>query len=537
MRVAMLGGESANRKLFGGKHKRLIPVVVIGGLFLLVGIFIQWVLIVGAVFVALALLALSPGVTGSLWERVVKRRRWRWRENDGTTVYLPFDQELWDVLTDAVANAKTRKERKAATRNLHAMRETPDGLDGFRWLHDARHEPGIQWHRPAEGDQYLAVTFATTGQVDGVGSDTVYDQASESFGRLTAGLGDPLTLPTRIQTLVRTLPPDSARHEAWIEDQVDPAAPGVLAVSYKENLDTNRNSALIPRHFVVVSWPVTGTFERKAATLHEGQAGYVALMMREISRMASALTNAGFQDVRALTARQTAAVIRHMQVPSFPIDRVSDITPMGGFLPSEDSWHSTTYFAQTGRSGLSQTLVRTARIDVESIEGSQRNALWMHPMLSHMGDQIPRTLTFHQELSPQATARTAADKDVTSDDADRISRAKDGRLEDLETAANLSAAMRRRLDLAPGTGHVGAAWVGYLSVSAGDRKQLRDACEAMQAAASNAGLGQLEWMDTQSSTAAAFCWPTGRGILPAEKGRGEQVFTGMESLASEVESL
>lgn len=537
MRESMLGGESANRKLFGGKRKRLIPVVVIGFIFLAVGVFIQWVLVVGAVFVALALLALHPGITGSLWERVVKRRRWGWRDKLGLNVYIPFDQDLWDVLTAAVASAKTRKERKAAERNLHAMRETPDGLDGFRWLHDARHEPGIQWHRPREGDQYLAVTFATTGQVDGVGSDAVYDQASEAFGRLNAGLGDPLTLPTRLQTLVRTLPPDSARHEAWIEDQVDPAAPGVLAVSYKETLDTNRTSALIPRHFVVVSWPITSAFERKAATIQEGQAGWVALMMREISRMTAALTNAGFQDVRALTARQTAAVIRHMQVPSFPIDRVSDITPMGGFLPSEDSWHSTTYFAQTGRSGLSQTLVRTARIDVEKIEGARRNALWMHPMLSHMGDQIPRTLTFHLEMSPQDVARAAADRDVTSDDADRISRAKEGRLEDLETAANLSAALRRRLDLAPGTGHTGAAWVGYLSVSAGTREQLRDACEAMQAAASNAGLGQLEWMDTQSSTAAAFCWPVGRGILPAEKGRGQQVFTGLESIATEVETL
>jgi hypothetical protein len=79
--------------------------------------------------------------------------------------------------------------------------------------------------------------------------------------------------------------------------------------------------------------------------------------------------------------------------------------------------------------------------------------------------------------------------------------------------------------------------VGYLSVSAGTKEQLRDACEAMQAAASAAGLGQLQWMDTQASTAAAFCWPTGRGILPAETRRTDQVFTGLESLATEKESL
>ena len=537
MREAMLGGESANRKLFGGKRKRLVPVVVIGAVFLLIGTFIQWVLIVGAVFVALALLALSPGVTGSLWERVVKRQRWRWRQKQGLTVFIPFDQDLWDVLTAAVATAKTRKDRRSATRSLHAMRETPDGLDGFRWLHDARHEPGVQWHRPREGEEYLAVTFATTGQVDGVGSDAMYDRASEAFGRLTAGLGDALALPTRIQTLVRTLPPDSARHEAWVEEQVDPSVPGVIAVSYKDIIETNKDAVLIPRHFVVVSWPITGAFERKAATIREGQAGWTLLMMREISRMTAALTSAGYQDVDALTARQTAAVFRHMQMPSFPIDRVSDITPMGGFLPSEDSWHSTTYFAQTDRARLSQTLVRTARIDVERIEASTRNALWMHPLLSHMGDQIPRTLTFHLEMSPQAVARAAADRDVTSDDADRISRANDGRLEDLETAATLSAALRRRLDLAPGTGHTGAAWVGYLSVSAGTKTQLRDACEAMQAAASAAGLGQLEWMDTQASTAAVFCWPTGRGILPAEARRTDQVLTGLESIATEMETL
>ncbi|MGW9159301.1 hypothetical protein [Microbacterium sp. NPDC055665] len=537
MREAVLGGESANRKVFGGRRKRLIPVVVIGGVFLLIGVFIKWVLVVGAVFVALALLALSPGVSGSLWERVVKRRRWAWREKNGLTVYLPFDQDLWDVLTAAVADAKTRKERKAAVRNMRAMRETPDGLDGFRWLHDARHEPGVQWHRPREGAQYLAVTFATTGQVDGVGADAVYDRASESFGRLTADLGDALSLPTRIQTLVRTLPPDSARHEAWVEEQADPSAHGVLAVSYKDIIDTNKNSVLIARHYLVVSWPITALFERKASAIQEGQAGWTALMMREISRMTAALAGAGYQDVEPLTARQTAAVIRHMQVPSFPIDRVSDITPMGGFLPSKDSWHATRYFAQTGRGQVSQTLVRTARIEVERIEGSRRNALWMHPLLSHMGDQIPRTLTFHLEMSPQAIARAAAARDVTSDDADRLGRAKEGRLEDLETAVNLSTAVRRHLDLAPDTGHAGAAWVGYLSVSAGNRAQLGEACEAMQAAASGAGLGQLEWMGTQSSTAAAFCWPTGRGILPAESRRTDQVFTGLESIATEKETL
>jgi hypothetical protein len=73
------------------------------------------------------------------------------------------------------------------------------------------------------------------------------------------------------------------------------------------------------------------------------------------------------------------------------------------------------------------------------------------------------------------------------------------------------------------TGHVGANWVGYITVTDGTERGLADVSELIEDAASRAGIRTLEWLEVDSATANAFTWPVGRGIAPANVSIGSKV--------------
>jgi hypothetical protein len=530
MRTSLIGGDSAHRGLLGGTVSK--PRMIVLGIAVAIGLICSaiWSLPGLVVLVGLPLLGWVATIqteNNTILARYLVRLRWREQRRQGTLTFVPYDKDGWDSLTDRWADSDGRQNRRQAMKELHAMRTTPDGVEGMRWLQDGFQLPGIQWHQPTHGQEYLAVVFSTTGQVEGIEDDPVFDAATAGFESVLAGIGDPLSLPNRIQTITRVLPSDPAEHEAWLVQNGDPKAPKILHDSYLEVVDAISGAQLVQRPMFVVSWPVTDRFVARAERRSDGIDGWLDLMGTEIRAMGNAFTAAGFRNVRPLTARQTAAVLRHLQHPGFPFDQAGDILPDRAWLPSEDSWSYTTYVGAP-RGKLSQSLSRTCRITAKNVEITHRTGLWMAPLLGEMTAQVVRTISFHLELTPQDSARFLAEKDRVSDIADKNRRSRAGVLDDASLNVEEQAARRRIEDLTPGTGHVGANWVGYITVTAGTRRELIDACEHTAASAANAGINVLEWLDPFQQTANAYTWPVGRGITPS----GASASTQLEKFAA-----
>ncbi|KRE28251.1 hypothetical protein [Agromyces sp. Soil535] len=531
VRPAVIGGEQSSRGFFGGRmtRARKVALFVGAGAIVVLSILLKGPgALVGVLILVLGWVVTIDTDNDTVWSRRISQRRWRLSKKDGTWLFVPFNQQVWDTLWRTYERAKSRSERGRIMDDIRAMRDTPNGVQGFRWLEQRLGEPGIGWHRPPNGEEeYFSVAYAHDGQVSGIEPDVFLANMQANYERVLAAHAPASSRLRRVQPITRVLPVDSVRHEKWLFDNLDPKAPHLLKESYAQVIALLSAGQLSQRHFTVGVWPVTPQLREDAADRGEGVEGLRQLMAGEIQAFAAELQRAGFRGARPLTARQTAAVIRHMQNPDFAIDRVNDITPDAGWLPSKDSRSYTTYYgAPYGPDGgVTGWKTMTARFAGADVEPAERDSLWLTPVLSGMSTQIVRTISFHLELVPQAEARALAREDLTDDLSEKQSDAQKGRLEDETTDMTAKGAARRRADLSPGRTHHGVNWVGYVTVAARTRKDLRRARRSMEDAASNAGIHRLTWVDAQSSTVNCYAWPLGRGITPRRKGLGDRFMT------------
>lgn len=523
MQTRVLGGEGGRRGFFGGSHGQartvgLIAVAVFGA-----------VLTIALQGVGLLLTVLASGVVyvatvrthrGSPLVRWQKARGWTQRRRTGTDRFAPVATRP-EGLTVA---GGSRRQRQAAAKAWAAYRDWPDGAEGMHWLQRGRGEAGIAWHTPTGEDAYLSVAFAVEGQIRGIESDRYLSAAMTAWGDLLARYGSPSLLPNRVQSLTRVVPVDSAYHEAWVWGQLDDdhAVPALVA-SYDEVVRLVSRSGLMQRHYVVLRWPLTPTFLAAAARRGPAQAGWRSLMSAEIRSVSSHLASAKLGEVAPVTAAQLAAVLRHMQQPSWPIDQAADVDVNAPWLASRDEL-SATVTSGTGPDGSAeQWWHRTAAIPIEAVETGPRTSLWLAPLLSQMPHPIVRTLSLQTEVVPALDARRAARTDVTTDLADLEAQREKGVLTSAELTAGLAAARSRLEDLRPGSGHHGAGWAGHLTISARTRDDLIDATAKITEAAGNAGISALDWLDGQQAAASACTWPIARGMRPVATSTGSTV--------------
>lgn len=517
MQTRILGGEGGHRGFFGGSHGRTrtvgLIVVAIGGAVLTIAL--QGVgLLVTVLAAAVVFLATIRTHRGSPLARWQASRRWRERVRRGTVNFAPVSLRPAPGEPAAGRRKHRRRQRTAAVVAGNAYRDWPDGAEGMHWLQRGRGEPGIAWHTPRGEDAYLSVAFAVEGQIRGIEGDRYLETAMTAWGDLLARYGSPHMLPNRVQSLTRVVPFDSAYHEAWVIAELAEDAVRSLVASYDEVVARVSRPGLAQRHYVVVRWPLGPTFLAAAARRGPAQAGWRALMSAEIAAVRSHLGTAKLGTVSPLSAGQLAAVLRHMQMPSWPIDQVGDVETDAPWIPSHDEL-SATITSGVGPDGdHEQWWHRTALIPIEALETGPRTSLWLAPLLSQMPHPIVRTLSLQTEVVAAADARRAARTDVTTDLADLEAQRDKGVLTSEELAVGLQAARSRLDDLRPGSGHHGAGWAGHLTISARSRDELVDATAKITEAAGNAGISALQWLDTQQAAAAACTWPLARGMRP-----------------------
>jgi hypothetical protein len=302
--------------------------------------------------------------------------------------------------------------------------------------------------------------------------------------------------------------------EFWVAGGLDPEAPEDAVHSYEEVLRSTGEDAMVQRHFVTVNWPLTPAFQEAASKYGPVRDGWRALMDQEISSTARGLVEAKMGRVETLTARQTAAVILHQQNPSRPIDYVADVDPARTGVASHDEYSA--HIVTTTdpiRGGAVQWWHRTAAIHAESLATASRTQLWLLDLLIGKDIQFIRTVSFHMHLIPAGEAKAAARQDLVRDAAEVISRQESGQIDTDDTEVHMSAARRRRQDLIAGSQHHGAAWIGYVTISAPTRDELARASRQLEETCSTGlGIERLDWLDSYQSAASGTTWPIGRGL-------------------------
>lgn len=536
--VRYVGGEAGHRSFFGGTHSktRIVGMVifVIGGM---VGMVLGGgipVLIAALVGVGVTMLVTQRTHNGTIQERRRKRTRWTARKRLGTHVFKPYNVAVWDQIQSALASSN-KAERRAAEVDARQMRANPDGSDGMGWLQYGSNMPGVAWHAPVGEAQYLSVAFSVSGQLRGMETAGALNRAATSWGKFLAHRSAPVSLIRDVQTLTRVLPPDTAKHDIWYDSKREPReAAASLALydaqqgSYAEVRGRAAADAMVQRHFVVLSWPLTPAFTEAAKKYGPGRDGWRALMAEQIEASLHGLREARMGQVNYLTARQTAAVIMHQQNPSIPIDLRSakHITPLSVGIGSHDE-----YSAHVVDGGYDPTVLadgdpieaapavtwwhRTAAIHGENLASAGRSPLWTLDLMIGRELDFIRSVSFHMHLVPAAQAKAAARQDVVRDAAGLYAQQKKGVIVSDEAQGLLGAAERRRRDLAAGSHHHGVSWIGYVTITAPTREDLAQASRRLESVCDTGlGIDRLDWQDSFQGAASGTTWPIGRGLRP-----------------------
>jgi hypothetical protein len=543
--VRYLGGESGHRSFFGGTHSRtriaLLSIFIVSGLTLtpLLG----WPgLLIGTAGCGLTFLVTAKTYRGSIVDRRRKRTRWKKRVQTGTDTYTPYDVAAWDQAEQALRDAKATKARRRAVweaqRTLTALRANPDGADGMGWLQFGRGEPGIAWHAPIGERPYLSVTFMVSGQLRGIESSAVMAHAAEGWGSFLASRAVPSVLVSDVQTTTRVLPADTAMQEFWVLSSLDDSVPIDAIKSYEEVLRLTGEDAMVQRHFVTVTWPITASFNDAAAKYGDGRDGWRALMRQEIASTLRGLSEAKMGQVDVITARQTTAVILHQQDPSRPIDYVADVHPARLGIASHDEFSAHVVTDTDPVTGQPvEWWHRTAAIRADAMATAPRTQLWVLDLLIGRDLQFVRTVSFHIHLVPASEAKAAARQDLVRDAAETLSRRESGQIDTSDTDVAMTAARRRRLDLTTGSQHHGATWVGYIAISTPTRDELARASRQLEETCSTSlGIDRLDWLDSYQSAASGTTWPIGRGLAGRPPSFSARVYTRLAG-RSEKEAL
>lgn len=524
-RERFIGGETSRRSLFGGhrNRERAIALAILAPVGCVLTITFQvWGFIVSAIaaFVVFVATARASAKAGSAFSRKVTTRRHDRRLARGMGVFIPVSRRPID-LDERLAKG-SRSERKRARLEWNAYRDWPDGLVGLQWLRDEQNTPGIAWHNPTGEQSYFSVVFPLSGQVRGLESDMKLNSLMDKFGRhVLAAAGSGEARQRTIQIITRILPADSAEHEKWLVRHLDRDMPHQMMASYQD-LIARMAGQYTQRHYAVGRWPADAAFNRSASRRGNGRAGWLALMDDEIAAMRRRLVDAELRPGTALSARGVAAVFRHMQMPSWPIDQAGDIAdPMDCFLQEHEAWDHTVVSDQGPDGSTQEWFHRTARVPIEAVETGKRTALWMLPLLTNMSRKVIRTVSIEFETVPAPVARSNARQDLTSDLADLKKQEKEGALIGDDLVVAKRSVQARVADLAPGSGSHGGLWCMHITISAPSRAALVGAVELIQEAAGECSISELAWLDGWGQAAHATTFPVARALKPNKLSSGQ----------------
>lgn len=502
-RMAVIGGETGGRGLFGGNRSSmewtgLVVFIVLaipaplssGGKWYGLGLAALLVLAAYALFTPFAL-------TGdrSVAALGVQRLFSRYLNLTGQNVFDP----------DADKNAK-----RTFWQILFRVRpggNVPLFLGNTRWFEVqlSGAQPIVIFRHNAAGQKYFAVVMEVSAAADSLKEEKGHDAGHIGFGRFLASQAKENTLITRLQELSRAVPMDSSDHAAWVASKMPVHVPAVLRESYEQLIDRTRSSSEQHRSYYVAYIPDDLKFQEKASQAGHGHSGDGPVIVAELQKFAQQAKRAGLRGVRPLDKSRCAALFRALQNPSFDIDDTSDVS-------LETCWQK---MDGTNRRHVvigDRWVTKTAYVRVKDISPEAQPVQMLRPLLTGVHPSMVRTVSAVIDLVPARKARGKAKSDHAQDKATQNKRDQEDIVTDGGDEVLYNASRQRLIDLKPGSQHHGAAYGLYIVITVPSVDALPAAQGAIEGVAADCGIEQLTWLDDRHYLAMGMGLPLGRGI-------------------------
>lgn len=426
--------------------------------------------------------------------------------------------------TKGSTRAKPQKKKaSAAKKSSSRTPNAPVFVGSVRWfeLETTGGKMVIFKHRNRPGRKsktYFSVILEVIGVPGGIMRDYEADRPYMGFGKFLAKLASPQSLVTTHQQISRTLPVDLTEHVQWAAANVSAAAPDVTLSSYEELMQ--QVSAVSEQHrtFYVLNMIEDAKFRRRRDLYGSGDDADARVIFEEVRKAAAWARNLGAaQSVTALDESRAAALIRSLQDPSFDID--DTLSHIAGketeLLSLTDTWQLLDWSNTTDYTTANGTwLHRTGWVPADGFHADEMSVRALKGLISSDASEpsFIRSVCLTTRLIDAKRARMIGRRDLTSDVALKKRKAKKGQIDDGSSDVKLSSSQRRMVDLAPASGHHGAHYGLFVTVSARSVEELESATQAMETKASACGIDRIDWLNDQQDTAFGLTLPLGRGM-------------------------
>ena len=517
-RMVVVGGEVQRRGLFGGN--RTAPEWI--GLSAAVGTALLVVmaggsqvvsLIIAAVLVLAGVILTTPNKFSghrSLGALFVEARHKKLRRRNKSLVFVPVKARPQTRMVKAGKKDRHRADEKGMIEvpvshkdNVplmvgtvrHFTVNTPEGP-----MVVFRHQGKVQ-------KAYYTVTMEILGSSSAIREEHRKESGHVARGRYLARLARRQSLVTHVQSLARAVPMDSADHLLWVKKRVAKNVPQILLESYGALCETVRSRSEQHRTYETFRIPSSGALFRRADALGGGDEGIGQAIYQEVrSAMAQATMMGSILDFRPLGARAMAALLRHLQDPDFDIDDYEGADLM-------DCWQH----LDGAASPLSLVVnnhwrIRTGYVPASAFSPQAIPVEALEAVISGIQPAVVHSVSMVMELEDARSARSKARTDAAMDRAKKKAIDKSGVVTDGSDDVLLDASHQRLLDLKPGSGHHGAAYALYISFAVENEDEILSTTDIVEAAASDAGIEFIDWMDHRNDLALITTMPFTRGI-------------------------
>lgn len=516
VRMVVLGGEVAGRGLWGGRRSgpewagfaastAAALIVMFSGL--------PWVLAffgAAAVFLAGVVTTTPTKFTDYRSAGALLLERWhqRHRRRKGTATFIPVSAR---PATRRVRGPRSQAAQADADGMVEVPIRYPDTaplmVGSVRFFSVQTPLGPLAVFRHQAKKPYYTATVETIGTSSGLREEHREDAAYLAHGRLLARLARRQQLITHVQSLSRSVPVDSADHLLWIRRQISAGAPRILLESYGELCEVVRSRAEQHRTYETFRIPAADALYRRASMYGAGDEGIGLAVFHEVrSAMAQAELLGSITGYRPLGPIEMAALLRHLQDPDYDIDahEGADLADCWQHLDGSSSPNSVvvngTWHTRTGY--VPATAFSPEALPVEALR----------PLLRGIQPPVVHTISVVTELEDARSARGKARRHVADDKAKKKTADEAGKVTDGEEDVLLEASQQRLVDLKPGSGHHGAAFALYITYSVQDPGEILPTADIIEAAAADAAIERIEWLDRRQDLAQITTMPFTRGM-------------------------
>jgi hypothetical protein len=508
-RRIVLGGETRARGIVSGARSRLewagMSATALGAVPLIVSSAGSWTVIVAAGAVVAAAFLLWTPFYGPLRGRSVAavaahEVRFQVNRRGPEAVFLP---RYMRVTAPAAPARRGRRRRKPV-----AEYDVPIPVGNARVVGAILTRMGelaVVRHSNPGRAHFFTVVLEMRGDSVGLEREHDFGRAHQGWGSFCASLAGDASFIRTVQQVTRVVPYDTADHSMWAARGIPPGTNQMLTDSYIELLDQIAVHTEQHRTWLVLRVPISPRYVLEARRLAIGQEGELMLLEREVEGAMHRAAGYGL-GLRPLDESRLSAVIRSLQDPDHPLDMVAEMDWTRSWLAWDTRPRRAVVVA--GQDRFWHT--RTGVVSSAQVEAGRLSPDFLHPLLSNVAPSVVRTISTVIDLVPAHVARSRARQDVTLDTGaarEALTRVSDGSEEQ-----QLSVSRQRLADLRVSTRNHGAGWSMTITLATPDSADLASATRQIEAAAEEAYITEVRWMDGWHAAGLVTSLPLARGM-------------------------